>query len=133
MIGALGDVVFVATAETIKTFTEFTRSSAGRWAKHERIGAKPLSQFVGPGLDTISFTMRFDARFGLNPRSEMDALLELERSGTAMALTIGGKDLGVGLWVITSLEQSYDVVDNQGNVLIGSAKISLEEYVVSTR
>ncbi|MEF3312607.1 phage tail protein [Paenibacillus sp. GYB004] len=130
MIGSFGPIVFIATADTIRTFDEFSRSSAGRWAKHEIIGRKPLTQFIGPGLDTISFSMRFDAQYGLNPRKEMDALIELERSGTAAALTIGGKGLGVGMWIITSLEQTYDHLDNLGNVLVGTANISLEEYVV---
>lgn len=129
MIGALGNIAFVATAETLRTFSEFQRSSAGRWAKHERLGKKPLTQFLGPGLDTVSFTMRFDASYGINPRKEMDALSDLERSGKAMALTVGGKGVGVSLWGITSLSQSWDVIDNKGNVLVGTARISLEEYI----
>jgi phage protein U len=129
MIGSLGPVVFVATEKTLRTFDEFTRTSAGRWSKHEVLGKKPLTQWIGPGLDTISFTMRFDARFGLNPRKELDALVELEREGKAMALTIGGKGLGVNLWVITSLEQNWEVVGGKGELLVATANISLEEYV----
>jgi hypothetical protein len=73
--------------------------------------------------------MRFDASYGINPRKEMDALSDLERSGKAMALTVGGKGVGVSLWGITSLSQSWDVIDNKGNVLVGTARISLEEYI----
>lgn len=129
MIGSFGDVVFIATPETIRTFTDLSRSSAGRWGKHEILGQKPISQFIGPGLDTITFNMRFDSRYGLNPRKELDALVGLERSGKAVALTIGGKGLGTGLWIITSLSQTWDVVDNNGNVVVGNASISIEEYV----
>ncbi|WP_217562799.1 phage tail protein [Paenibacillus sp. GbtcB18] len=129
MIGALGDIVFIATAETLRTFDEFKRSSASRWGKHEILGKKPKTQWVGPGLDTISFVMRFDVRYGVNPRKELDKLVATERSGKAMSLTIGGKGLGVGLWIITSLEQSWGTIDNQGNVLTATANISLEEYV----
>ncbi|MBA2943219.1 phage tail protein [Paenibacillus sp. CGMCC 1.16610] len=132
MIGALGPVVFVASAETLRTFSDFTRSSAGRWAKHDVFMQKPKTQFLGPGLDTISFTMQFNASLGINPRKELDKLVELERSGTAMALTIGGKGLGVGLWIITTLSQTWGSIDNEGNVLTASANLSLEEYVVST-
>nr|WP_240479661.1 phage tail protein [Paenibacillus wynnii] len=35
--------------------------------KHDIIGQKPKTQWLGPGLDTITFTMWFDARYGLNP------------------------------------------------------------------
>ncbi|WP_028551761.1 phage tail protein [Paenibacillus sp. UNC451MF] len=130
MIGSLGDVVFVATDDTIRTFTDFSRKSTARWGKHEVLGQKQKSQFLGPDLDTISFSMRFDVSYGMNPLQEMEILLEMNRSGQAVDLTIGGKSLGVGLWVITSLEQAWNVIDNQGNVLVGTATISLEEYIV---
>lgn len=129
MIGSLGPIVFVANAKTIRTFEDFNRRSSSRWAKHDVIGSKPKSQFIGPGLDSISFTMRFDVSYGIKPRKELDALVGLERAGKAMALTIGGKGVGIGLWIITSLDQTWDVIDNKGNVLIGNANISLEEYV----
>lgn len=125
----MGSVVFVVNPKTIRTFNDLTRSSAGRWANHEVIGKKPLSQFLGPGLDTVSFTMRLDVRYGINPRKELDALVELERAGKAMPLIIGGKALGVGLWKITSLEQNWSSVDNRGNVLAATVNIALEEYV----
>lgn len=129
MIGSFGDVVFIASANTIRTFSEFTRSSAGRWAKHEILGQKPKSQRVGPGLDTISFTMWFDAAYGLNPRKELDQLVIMERDGIAASLTVGGKGVGVDLWVITSLEQSWEQIDGKGNLLFATAKLMLEEYM----
>jgi phage protein U len=129
MIGSFGDVVFVAGPTAIRTFTDFTRSSSGRWAKHEILGQKPKSQRIGPGLDSITFSMWFDARYGLDPRKELDALVAMERDGVAASLTIGGKGLGVDLWVITSLEQSWEQVDGQGNILFATANLTLEEYM----
>ncbi|MBU5672651.1 phage tail protein [Paenibacillus brevis] len=127
-IGSLGSIVFTVTPDTIRTFTEFTRTSASRWANHEVLGKKPVSQFIGPGLDTVSFTMHLDVRYGINPRKELDALVELERSGKAMPLIIGGKGIGVSKFKITSLEQSWTEIDNRGNLLKASASITLEEY-----
>lgn len=128
-LGSLGPVVFEVNDKRIRTFSDFTRSASGRWANHEVLNKKPKSQRIGPGLDTVSFTMRFDVSLGLNPRKEMDRLTELEREGKVMPLIIGGKPLGVGKWKITSVEQSWPVIDNQGNVLVGTVNISLEEYV----
>nr|WP_249529740.1 phage tail protein [Paenibacillus brevis] len=124
----MGSIVFTVTPDTIRTFTEFTRTSASRWANHEVLGKKPVSQFIGPGLDTVSFTMHLDVRYGINPRKELDALVELERSGKAMPLIIGGKGIGVSKFKITSLEQSWTEIDNRGNLLKASASITLEEY-----
>ncbi|MFW5433697.1 phage tail protein [Paenibacillus apiarius] len=128
-IGSLGPIVFVVSPKVIRTFNDFSRSSSGRWANHEVLGKKPLSQWIGSGLDTISFTIRFDARYGMQPRKELDRLVELERKGKAMPLIIGGKGVGVGLWKITSLEQTWLDIDARGNVLLATASISLEEYV----
>lgn len=129
MIGSFGDVVFVAGPTVIRTFTDFTRSSSGRWAKHEILRQKPKSQRIGPGLDSVTFSMWFDARYGLDPRKELDALVAMERDGVAASLTIGGKGLGVDLWVITSLEQSWEQVDGRGNILFATANLTLEEYM----
>lgn len=127
-IGSLGSVVFMVSPNLIRTLHDFTRSASGRWANHEVLLKKPVSQFIGPGLDTISFTMRFDIRYGINPRKELDALVELERSGKTMPLIIGGKGVGVNRWKITSLEQKWEDIDNRGNVLAATASITLEEY-----
>lgn len=129
MIGALGDVVFVVSDDTIRTFDNFERNTESRWATHDIHLAKPKSEYLGPGLDTISFSMRFDVAYGINPRKEMDALVELARSGKAVPLVIGGKGLGVNLWKIKSLKQRWIHVDNRGNVLVGEVEVELEEYV----
>lgn len=129
LLGSLGDVVFVTSASVIRTFEDFSRSTASRWAKHEILGKKPKTEYIGPDLDTVSFKIRFDIAFGMNPREEMNGLIELARSGKAVPLVIGGKALGVNLWVIKSVKQNWDFIDNRGNVLVGTADIELEEYV----
>lgn len=128
-IGSLGTVVFVVSPEATRTFQEFTRNAASRYAKHEILGQKPKTQWLGPGLDTISFTMWFDARHGLNPRKELDKLTELERAGKALPLLVGKKGIGTGLWIITGLDQAWKRIDNAGNVLFATVNVSLEEYV----
>ncbi|WP_025847593.1 phage tail protein [Paenibacillus ehimensis] len=121
-------MVFEVSAEKIRTFKDFTRTTSDRWASHEIIGDKPKLEFLGPGLDMINFTMRFDVNLGMNPRVEMERLLEMSRSGRAEDLTIGGKSLGVGLWSIKNLVQKWTTVDSMGRVLVGEVEITLEEY-----
>ncbi|TGV23874.1 hypothetical protein EN829_044785, partial [Mesorhizobium sp. M00.F.Ca.ET.186.01.1.1] len=70
-IGSFGSLIFEVTHEKVRTFDELTRSATARWSKHERFGQKPRSEFLGPDLDSISFKMRFDAQYGVNPKSEM--------------------------------------------------------------
>lgn len=128
-IGSLGPVVFVVSAGAIRTIDEFNRSQAGRWADHEIIGKKPKKQWLGPGLDSVSFSVRFSAAYGLKPRKELDRLTALERAGKALPLIIGRKSVGVALWVITNLSADWERLDSIGNVIDAKVNITLEEYV----
>lgn len=129
MIGTFGPIVFIASDDVIKTFNSFNRTEQGRWAKHDVIGRKPVSEFLGPDLGTISFRMRFDVSYGMNPRKEMDNLVTMVRDGKAYPLIIGGKGLGVSKWSLQSVSQDWKYFDNRGNLLIGEVTVSLEEYV----
>jgi len=129
LIGSFGDIIFEVSADKIRTFDGFSRESSDRWTNHEVIDQKPLSEFIGPGLDKVSFSMRFDAQHGINPRMEMEKLIEMSRTGEVAALIIGGKPLGVDKWKITGLSQRWNTVDNQGNLLAAVLDVTLEEYV----
>ncbi|OMC93724.1 hypothetical protein BJP46_31175 [Paenibacillus odorifer] len=128
-IGSLGPVVFVVSEGAIRTIDEFRRDTSGRWAQHDIIGKKPKKEWLGPGIDSVSFSVQLDARLGLNPRKELDRLTELERAGKALPLIIGRKGVGTGLWVITDMSQAWESMDNIGNVLASTVNITLEEYV----
>ncbi|NEZ43724.1 phage tail protein [Paenibacillus alvei] len=129
MIGAFGEVNFLVSSEKIRTFDDFQRSCTGRWAEHEVMGKKPKLQYIGPGLDTIRFKMRFDYSFGLKVRYELDRLVKLHREGKPHTLTIGKKALGVYKWVIMSLDEEWITVDHRGNVLVAEVDVELKEYV----
>lgn len=128
-LGSFGDLVFEVSTEKVRTFSDFKRTNSERWASHEIIVEKPKSEFIGPGLDGITFTMRFDVNFGVNPRQEMDRLVDMSRNGEVHYLIIGGKGLGEGMWKIKTLGQEWTVVDNMGNVLSSKIDVTLEEYV----
>ncbi|GIO08019.1 hypothetical protein J31TS6_40470 [Brevibacillus reuszeri] len=129
LIGSFGDIIFEVSAEKIRTFDDFSRSASSRWTTHEIIGRKPVSEFGGPGLDSISFKMRFDIRYGMNPKAEMDRLLILCRDGRAETLIIGGTAYGMYKWVIKTVKQGLKQFDGSGNVLVGDVDVSLEEYM----
>lgn len=129
MIGAFGKIVFETSDKRILTFRDFTRDSSGRWSKHETIGKKPASEFNGPDLDTITFTIILNAANGVNPRLEAEKWLKLQRDGKAETLVIGKKALGVHKWTVQSVSQMWNVVLNKGEVYSATVDISLEEYV----
>lgn len=131
MIGSFGKINFMVSAlggGKIRTFDDFKRSASPRWATHDIIGQKPVSQFIGPGLDQISFSIRFDVRYRINPRDELNRLTRMERAGEVHKLIVGGKAIGVNKWYITSLEQEWQKIDNKGILLVAQAAITLQEY-----
>ncbi|WP_312117962.1 phage tail protein [Brevibacillus reuszeri] len=117
------------SAEKIRTFDDFSRSASSRWATHEIIGRKPISEFAGAALDGISFKMRFDVRYGMNPKVEMDQLLIMCRDGRAETLIIGGTAYGMYKWVVKTVTQGLKQFDGSGNVLVSEVDVSLEEYM----
>lgn len=129
MIGTFGPITFVCSDQRILTFMGFSRGESARWGKHDVIGKKSKSEFLGPDIGTVSFEIRLDAHWGINPRKELDALTTMVRNGEVHRLLIGGKGLGVNKWYITNVNQSWDKIDNKGNVIIARATLTLEEYV----
>ncbi|WP_404427311.1 phage tail protein [Ureibacillus chungkukjangi] len=129
MIGYYGDIHFETNDSRILTFSDFQRNTASRWAKHEVIGKKPTSEFIGPDLDTISFTIQLNGQYGVHPLKEMDRWLVKARAGSAAKLVIGNKFLGVDKWVVKSVSQMWGTILNKGQVLSGNLDIELEEYV----
>lgn len=127
-IGVLGDIVFIVSNVKVRTFNDFSRTNSDRWASNELIHKKPRSQFLGPGLDTFSLTVRVDARLGLNPRKEVDKLVRYSREGKVMKFSIGGKGLGVDRVKITNLVQNWEDIDNKGKLISATYSLTLEEY-----
>ena len=60
MIGSLGDVVFTSSTDLVRTFADAAHKTSGRWTAHEVIGQKPAQEFGGPGLRTLSLSIRLD-------------------------------------------------------------------------
>ncbi|GIO09676.1 hypothetical protein J31TS6_57040 [Brevibacillus reuszeri] len=129
VIGSFGDIVFEVSIDRVRTFDDFSRSGSGRWAKHDRQQKKAVSEFLGPELDEISFTMRFDVSHGVNPKVEMDRVLEKCRSGQAETLIVGETPLGMDKWIVKTFKQGWKKLDGQGRLLVGELNVTLEEYM----
>jgi hypothetical protein len=129
VIGSFGDIIFEVSDEKSLSFTGFTRETSSSYENHGLIGQKPRTEYVAPGLDTVSFTVLLNGLFGVKPREEMNRWVECCRSGIADILIIGDSPLGVDRWVVTSVSQSWDTIWNKGELVTGKADVSLQEYV----
>lgn len=130
MIGYFGkDIIFETSDQRILTLAGLTRDIASRWGSHELIGVKPKTEFIGPGLDTINFTVDLNGNNGVRPRTEMDLWLEKARSGIAETFVIGGKPLGVDKWIVKSVSQAWGTIFNRGELFSCKVDVTVEEYI----
>lgn len=128
-IGTLGNIVFETSTEKIRTFDNFKKKNSARFATHDVMNRKPVLEYLGPGLDNISFSMRFDVMLGVNPADEMKALREIRDKGEAVELVIGGQPVSENLWVVIDISEDWSKIDNRGNIIIANVEVSLQEYV----
>jgi len=129
LIGSLGDIVFEVTNDKVFTFQGLKRSAKMRYAVHEVIGKKPITEFIGPELEELSFSIYLSVSLGINPNQEMQKIRDKRDNGEAMSFLLGEKVIGENKWVIESIGESYQAIDNQGIIFSLSADISLKEYV----
>nr|DAS10569.1 MAG TPA: hypothetical protein [Caudoviricetes sp.] len=104
-----------------------TRETASRWNTHEVIGAKPKQEFLGPDLDSMSFSMTLSAWRGVSPLQMAQRLREFCSNGEVDNLIIGGQNFGE--YLIESVSETYNVVNNRGEIVQASVDVSLKEYV----
>lgn len=132
MVGSFGKIIFETSDKRILTLRDFKRNTSARWAEHELINAKPKSEFLGPNLDTIQFTIKLNASLGIKPTIEMNKWLDMCRSGTVEMLIIGSKSIGVDKWSVDSVGQAWDVIWKNGSIYSATMDITLKEYTTET-
>lgn len=127
-IGYLGEIVFSVSAYHMLTPTNFEREASGRWAEHNLLLRKPVSQFGGPGLEKLSFSIILDDDHGIDPASQLKKLRKMRDIGAVFPLVIGGKPVAQNSWRLDSLKEGdcYWTVD--GQLQRCTVQIVLTEY-----
>lgn len=134
MIGAIGAkalddvIIFEVSDKRILTIDGFKRSNKINFAKNNVLMQKPVSEYTGQELDTISFKITLRADLGTDPREEVNKLIHLHRDGTVITLILWGKAFGTYRWVITSLDMDWTLINKVGYCQTIECGITLEEY-----
>lgn len=126
MIGYFGNTVFETSSQRVFTFRGMSVSSQARYATHELIGKKPLLEFIGPGLKTVSLPIRLDLSLGVNPLEEINNLAAVRDAGEALPLVIG--ENYIGDFVLKSMSEDHRHLSNTGVLIVADITLSLEEY-----
>ena len=134
-VGAIGTkeindvIVFEVSDEKVLAFQNFVRSNKARYSKHDILQKKPILEFIGADLDSIDLQITLKAELGVNPRSEMDKLIKIQRDGITVSIMIGGSGFGVYRWFITDLNMTWERIDAKGILTSAVCDLTLQEYV----
>lgn len=128
-IGNFGKLItFEVSSEKMLALKDLKRTVAGRWKKHEIVGAAPRSEFQGPDLDETTVTAILSAEHGVKPRATIERLEAAARSGEVDYLIIGGKRVGTGKVYISSISEEWDTIWNKGELVKATINIAFAEY-----
>lgn len=128
-IGNFGKLItFEVSSEKMLALKDLKRTVAGRWKKHEIVGAVPRSEFQGPDLDETTVTAILSAEHGVKPRATIERLEAAARSGEVDYLIIGGKRVGTGKVYISSISEEWDTIWNKGELVKATINITFAEY-----
>ena len=130
-IGYMGSVVFVVSREYLLTPSDFQRSGEARWAEHDLILRKPVSQFKGPGLEKLSFRIQLRSDHGniiVSPMEKLETLRQMRDTGAVFPLVIGGKPVTQNYWRIDSLSEGNNYFNAMGKLIQTDVTVNLTEY-----
>lgn len=119
---------FQTSDERILTFDGMKHSFSANIQKHKVLGGrKPKLEFVGPDLETVTFTIELNALLCHRPKKVEEALLIRARQGSHYPLVVGGKRI-LNQAIITSMSASYDVVLKKGEIYSMKIDVTMTEY-----
>ena len=132
-IGYMGDIVFAVSVNHMITPTNYERESDARWAEHNLLLRKPVSQFGGPGLEKLSFDIILDADHGISPASQLKKLRRMRDTGAVFPLVIGGRPVTQNYWRLDSVKEGNCYWTPSGQLQQCIAKLQLTEYEEGNR
>lgn len=127
MYAQLGNRLF----SKLKSFTDFNKTGSAIYAEHALIDTKPRLQRTGLALEEITLSIRFHIAF-CNPAEEIEALRQSRDEGEILPLLWGNGKVE-GNFVITTLNETIEDADPQGNIFSCLVTCNLKEIVVQNR
>lgn len=129
MIGSYGDIIFEVSSERVKTFRDFQIQRSAKYSEHAIHGGKALLEFTGLSPASLSINIRLDAGLGLNPKEELNMLYEVLNNHITMPFILDGEPQGDNLWVLESIDEKREIIDNHGTLIAAEITLKLKEYI----
>lgn len=127
-IGTFGNLTFSVSDKTVRTFESMNWDFSAKYTTHDRHIQPDLLEYMGPEIESISFSAVFSIFLGTNPYKEIKKLRQMVRDGRAERLVLGGKVYGSYKWVMQKGTAELKRFDGKGNLWAAKVKITLKEY-----
>ena len=127
-IGYMGSIVFITSSHYMLTPSNMQQEMKGRWSDHDIVYKKPSSEFLGPGLRTVSFDIILSSMYNISPESQIDSLQEMCETGAVFPLTIGGKPVTHNYWRLDSMSVGDTYYGSTGGLQWAKVNVKLTEY-----
>jgi phage protein U len=125
-LATLGPITFEVTDQKVLTWVDAHRSGEARWATHEVFAGKPVKEFLGPGDEKLSMSVRLDSSLGVVPSEQIDRLREARDTGAVLQFVIGGALFGD--WILKGVDEQWRIFDRNGEIAKAQVGLSLESY-----
>ncbi len=122
MYAVLGKLEF----EVASGITGMEQRSTADWAEHSLIQGKPLLEWIGEGLEEITFTMQLHPWLG-DPEVRLRNLRELKSKHEPLAFVLGSGDY-VGTFVVTDVGSVPRRTSADGRIYSTAVQVGLREY-----
>jgi hypothetical protein len=93
-VGSIGDIIFMSSQISVRTFESTTRKSEAQFAEHQVIYGKPVSEFTGNSLDDFDFRIVLHGGLGVEPLTEFEKMRDIKNSGQPQNIFLEGKFQG---------------------------------------
>lgn len=127
-IGSFGPVVFSVSEKRVFTAGNIRRGSNSNWATHTRIEGKSRSQYLNPGLKTISLEILLRSDYGVDPSASLETLHRLAEGKDVYPLIIGGVPQADNPFKLTACDETDNTRLPNGVLFSATAALTLEEY-----
>lgn len=120
--------MFSVNQDYMLTPKGYEREGGSRWHDHNLLFRKPVSQFGGPELEKLKFTIILDASHGVEPETQLKVLREVRDRGIVLPLVIDSKPITDNYWRLDSLKEGNNIFDSSGWLMHSEVELSLTEY-----
>lgn len=128
MIGTYGGIVFETSDKRILTPAMLKRTAGSSWETHKLHDVKPRTEYLGPALRKVTFSLQLIAAHGVKPRTQLERLAQIAEGREAFLLVIGGKPIAAKPMRLTSVSEAWDVLYNGGELFSATVSVTMEEY-----